>query len=300
VGILVVVALVLSSLQHFSYGSSQQRITITLCWFISNDLAEWLGAKSLRYMSFIDQEMSKYLPCMDHTRITELFQRYGNDDLILFDLSEIVDQCQRKKLHIIYDKWDHPWQSLLQPNLGEFEGPALIITFEETVLSMEEICILHLNPPWKLRGQTLSYGLGLLSCYLLCDLPLIVSDGFLYLFDPLGLVLNTSLNPGHFIPSRSPSEKMYYLRGKNFLGRFQDQFLPLSIIKTLSWGSSDSTIICMPSKSTPTKDVVESGDQRIKWLFNKFKDHGFVVLLVFMSVEHVLLSTRETGLSFPC
>jgi sacsin len=59
-------------------------------------------------MSFIDQEMSKDLPCMDHTRITELFQRYGNDDLILFDLSEIADQCQAKKLHIIYDKWDHP------------------------------------------------------------------------------------------------------------------------------------------------------------------------------------------------
>ena len=45
---------------------------------------------------------------MDHTRITELFHRYGNDDLILFDSSEIEDQCQANKLHIIYDKWDHP------------------------------------------------------------------------------------------------------------------------------------------------------------------------------------------------
>lgn len=274
--------------QHFVHSS------------ISNDLAERLGAKSLRYMSFIDQEMTKDLPCMDHTRITELLQRYGNDDLLLFDLLEIADQCQAKKLHIIYDKREHPRQSLLQPNLGEFQGPALIIAFEGTVLSMEEICILHLNPPWKLRGQTLSYGSGLLSCYRLCDLPFIVSDGFLYLFDPLGLVLNTSLNRGDSIPSRSASAKMYSLRGTDLPGRFQDQFLPLSVSKTLSWGSSASTIIRMPLKSNSAEDSVQSGDQRIKHLFNKFKDHGSAVLLFLKSVEQVSLSTWETGESFPC
>lgn len=69
-------------------------------------------------MSFIDQEMSKDFPSMDHTRITELFQKYGNDDLILFDLLEIADGCQENKLNIIYDGWDHPWQYLLQPNIG--------------------------------------------------------------------------------------------------------------------------------------------------------------------------------------
>lgn len=85
---------------------------------ISNDLAERLGAKSLRNMSFMDQEVTKDIPCMDHTRIAELLKRYGDDNLLLFDLLEIADRCEAKKLHVVYDKRDHPKQSLLQPNLG--------------------------------------------------------------------------------------------------------------------------------------------------------------------------------------
>ncbi|KAH9323717.1 hypothetical protein KI387_018356, partial [Taxus chinensis] len=176
---------------------------------IANDLAERLGAKSLRNMSFIDQEMTKDLPCMDHIRITEVLKRYGNDGLLLFDLLEIADQCKARRLHVVYDKRDHPRQSLLQSSLGEFQGPALTVILEGAVLSMEEICILQLHPPWKLRGQALNYGSGLLSCYQLCDISFIVSGGFIYLFDPFGLVLSTSLNRGDSLPSELASSRMY-------------------------------------------------------------------------------------------
>eukprot|EP01018_Ginkgo_biloba_P011710 Gb_03748 [translate_table: standard] len=266
---------------------------------ISNDLAERLGAKSLRYLSFIDQEMTKDLPCMDHTRIMELLKRYGNDDHLLFDLLEIADRCKARKLHVVYDKREHPRQSLLQPNLGEFQGPSLTVAFEGTVLSMEEICILQLHPPWKLRGHTLNYGSGLLSCYQLCDISFIVSDGFLYLFDPLGLVLSTSLNRGDSLNSNFSGAKMYSLQGTDLPERFQDQFRPLSVNETLSWASSGSTIIRMPLMSRLTNDSTKEGIKRLEHIFHKFKARASASLLFLKSVEQVCLSTWEEGASSP-
>jgi hypothetical protein len=89
---------------------------------------------------------------------------------------------------------------------GEFQGPALVAILEGVSLSREEVCSLQLLPPWKLRGDTLNYGLGLLSCYFVCDLLSIVSGGNFYMFDPRGLVLA--------LPSASaPAAKMFPLIG---------------------------------------------------------------------------------------
>lgn len=85
---------------------------------ISNDLAERLGVKSIRCLSLVDEDMTKDLPCMDFARISELLACYGSNDFLLFDLLELADCCKAKKLHLYFDKRDHPRQSLLQHNLG--------------------------------------------------------------------------------------------------------------------------------------------------------------------------------------
>jgi sacsin len=85
---------------------------------ISNDLANRLGIQSLRCLSLVDEEMTKDLSCMDYARINELLALYGNNDFLLFDLLELADCCKAKKLHLIFDKREHPRQSLLQHNLG--------------------------------------------------------------------------------------------------------------------------------------------------------------------------------------
>ncbi|KAG6500435.1 hypothetical protein ZIOFF_040280 [Zingiber officinale] len=59
---------------------------------------------------------------------------------------------------------------------------------------MEEVCSLHLPPPWKVQGSALYYGLGMISGYFLCDLMTIVSGGYFYIFDPLGLALSAHSN----------------------------------------------------------------------------------------------------------
>lgn len=84
---------------------------------ISNDLASRLGVQSIRCLSLVDEEMTKDLPCMDYAKISDLLKLYGNDYLF-FDLLELADCCRAKKLRLIFDKREHPRQSLLQHNLG--------------------------------------------------------------------------------------------------------------------------------------------------------------------------------------
>lgn len=89
---------------------------------------------------------------------------------------------------------------------GEFQGPALVAILEGVSLSREELSNLQFLPPWRLRGDTLHYGLGLLSCFHICDLPSVVSGGCLYMFDPRGLAFTVP-------SSSSAAAKMFSLTG---------------------------------------------------------------------------------------
>ncbi|KAJ0094050.1 hypothetical protein Patl1_16358 [Pistacia atlantica] len=258
---------------------------------ISNDLADRLGVKSIRCLSLVDDEMTKDLPCMDFARINELLAWYGNNDFLLFDLLELADCCKAKKLHLIFDKREHPRQSLLQHNLGEFQGPALVAILEGASLSREEVSSLQLLPPWRLRGDILNYGLGLLSCYFICDFLSIVSGGYFYMFDPRGLALAAS-------SSHNPAAKVFSLLGNNLTERFCDQFKAMLIGENMS--SLDSTVIRMPLSSECLKDGVEMGFTRVKQIIDRFLEHGSRALIFLKSVLQVSLSTWEEGSLKPC
>eukprot|EP00257_Ricinus_communis_P020409 XP_015579634.1 sacsin isoform X1 [Ricinus communis] len=260
---------------------------------ISNDLANRLGVKSLRCVSLVDEDMTKDLPCMDRAKINELLALYGNSDFLLFDLLELADCCKAKKLHLIFDKREHPRQSLLQQNLGEFQGPALVAILEGVSLNREDVSSLQLLPPWRLRGNTLNYGLGLLSCYFICDLLSVISGGYFYMFDPCGLALGVP-------SSHTPAAKMFSLIGTNLTERFSDQFNPMLIGEKKSWLSQDSTIIRMPLSSECLKNGLELGLKRVKQIFDRFMEHGSRTLIFLKSVLQVSLSTWDGGGTQPC
>jgi len=88
---------------------------------IGNDLANRLGVRSLRGSSLLDDELMRNLPCIEYAKISELLALYGESDFLLFDLIELADYCNAKKVHLIYDKREHPKQSLLQQSLGMVE-----------------------------------------------------------------------------------------------------------------------------------------------------------------------------------
>ncbi|KAL8139892.1 hypothetical protein V2J09_005913 [Rumex salicifolius] len=255
---------------------------------ISNELATRLGVQSLRCMSLVDEEMTKDLPCMDYARIDELLTHYMSTDFLLFDLLELADSCGTMKIHIIFDNRHHPQQSLLQHNLGDFQGPSLVAIFEDANLSREEISSLQLLPPWRLRGETINYGLGLLSCYVLCDLLSILSGGYYHIFDPRGLVLSSS-------SSRSPAAKVFCLSGTNLVERFHDQFSPMFVGQDTRYDLSNSTVVRIPLSSEHVKEGPQAGLNKIKQLYGSFMEHGSRVLLFLKSVLQVSLSTWEEG-----
>lgn len=250
---------------------------------ISHDLANRLGIQSLRSISLVSEEMTKDLPCMDYAKICDLLELYGSKDFLLFDLIELADCCKAKKLHIILDKRKHPCQSLLQQNLGDFQGPALVAVLEGASLSREEISSLQFLPPWGLRGDMLNYGLGLMSCYSITDLPSVVSGGYLYMFDPRGMA---------FAPpsSHSPAAKMFTLTGTNLTERFRDQFSPMFVGQKVPW-STDSTVIRMPISSKFIDDGTESGWTGVRLILENFIKHASRTLVFLKSVSEVSLST---------
>ena len=101
---------------------------------IGNDLANRLGVRSLRGSSLLDNELMTDLPCMEYAKISELLALYGESDFLLFDLIELADHCNAKKVHLIYDKRDHPKQSLLQQSLGMIEIFSLVSYFTDIFL----------------------------------------------------------------------------------------------------------------------------------------------------------------------
>ncbi|KAG4170211.1 hypothetical protein ERO13_A12G134051v2 [Gossypium hirsutum] len=260
---------------------------------INNDLANRLGVKSLRCLSLVSEDMTKDLPCMEFARISELLSLYGNNEFLLFDLLELADCCKAKNLHLIFDKREHPRQSLLQHNLVEFQGPALVAILEGASLNREEISGLQLIPPWRLRANTLNYGLGLLSCYFICDLLSIISGGYFYMFDPRGVALSAS-------SSQAPAAKMFSLIGTSLSERFRDQFIPMLIDQKMPWSSSDSTIIRMPLSPECLKDGLELGLNRVNKIIDRFLEQASRILISLKSVLQVSFSTWEEGSTQLC
>ncbi|KAF3681217.1 hypothetical protein FXO38_01851 [Capsicum annuum] len=159
----------------------------------------------------------------------------------------------------------------------DFQGPALVVILEGANLSRDEVAGLQFLPPWGLRGDTMNYGLGLLSCFSISDFVSVVSDGFLYMFDPKGLALAM---PSH----RAPAAKMFSLRGTNLTERFRDQFSPLLIDQNVPWSLSNSTVIRMPFSLECMKDGLEFGLKKISMMLDKFLNNASATILFLKSV----------------
>jgi hypothetical protein len=95
---------------------------------------------------------------------------------VLYDVLEVADCCGATGVTVTLDERCHGTQSLLQPNLGAFQGPALCIHLAGVTLTSEEISqLLGASAPFKIRGNVCRYGNGLINMFAVTDLPLLVS-----------------------------------------------------------------------------------------------------------------------------
>lgn len=103
-------------------------------------------------------------------------------------------------------------------------------------MSREEISSLQFLPPWGLRGDMLNYGLGLMSCYSITDVPSIVSGGYLYMFDPRGMAFALPSN-------HSPAAKMFTLTGIGIFHFCFASFMKLHLIRLLFFFPSNKVTL---------------------------------------------------------
>jgi sacsin len=260
---------------------------------VQNEVAEKLGARSLRYLFLVDQEMTSDVPCpgLGLTRMV-------NDDrkLVLFDLLEVADVAGARRVEVLVDGREHPRQSLLQPNLAPFQGPAIVVRMDGPPLTVPELSALFAPPPAKLRGRSCSYGSGLLSCFGVTDLPFIASGGLLYMFDLHGEILTASLN-GSTGRRQVPTGKAYSLDGTDLVTRFSDQLLPLGLTANsypgLQVTPMEGTVIRLPLRGASEENP--GGLAGVREALDFFREHLASSLLFLRAVEEVAVKVHVPG-----
>eukprot|EP00897_Mesotaenium_endlicherianum_P007203 jgi/Mesen1/6510/ME000332S05518 len=276
------------------------------------DLAERLGARSLRHLMSFDQEMTNNLQCLPAGTIAKLLDIWQDRDHLLFDLLEVAEDVGAKRMEVVYDQRHHSTQSLLDSNLSQFQGPSLTVMLDGATLSTNEICLLLQPASAKLRGTACHYGNGLLGAYHFTDVPFIVSASGLHLFDPLGKTLGPSsatggtASTGPAAGGRSsgrgvPVGKAYKLEGSatgtDLPQQFLDQFEPFNVglTKTCAW--TRGTIVRLPLRTPWQAQRIEicsrvaSVEDEVLAVLEILREHAAPTLLHLSSVELILIST---------
>ncbi len=213
---------------------------------VAAEIATALGAQSLRYHHQVENQTSERLPCPPASLVKQLLTVQADPAfLALSDILEIADAVGCHDVSIHLDARTHPSQSLLQPGLSAFQGPALCIKLGGVALSSDELCRIQ-SPPsnYRLRSTTCSFGCGLLVSYMVTDVIQVVSGDSFYIFDPstTHLAMDTSTGdletsgggksrPGSGASSSSTTTttatghaKQYRHAGTDLPRRFADQF----------------------------------------------------------------------------
>ncbi|EFJ44918.1 hypothetical protein VOLCADRAFT_118510 [Volvox carteri f. nagariensis] len=225
--------------------------------------AEALGVRSLRYAHEVEAQLTAALPCPSPGELRERLglaaaqasEGRGVADpsgasaagasageaaaaTFLFELLEVADALGLRGVRLVLDVRQHPAQSLLQPALAAFQGPALCVVLPEVVLSTEEVAGLlcsRAQPP-SIRGRVAAYSAGLQSAFLVSEILQVVSGDTTYMFDPSGIYLGSGTGStagsggggGGAGRGRggalSPRAKQYKHASSDLLSTFADQF----------------------------------------------------------------------------
>jgi len=163
-------------------------------------------------------------------------------------------------------------------------------------MNREEVCSLQLPPPWKLRGNMLNYGLGLLSSYFVCDTLTILSGGYFYIFDPLGLT-------GGATSTATSSARYFSLLGAEldhsiYSPCFQDGWTGLD-----AWGPSRTsrTINRRPGRLIDPGRVPWSSWSSPIWgtyIYHIYNIYIYTIVITIHTLHHIYIHTHTHTLIY--
>ncbi|XP_028408299.1 LOW QUALITY PROTEIN: sacsin-like [Dendronephthya gigantea] len=155
--------------------------------------------------------------------IASILVRYPDGGQILKELIQNADDAGATEVKFLYDDKTHGTQSLLTPELGKFQGPALYC-YNDAVFSDHDFKNIN-----KLAGATKveelekigRFGLGFNAVYHLTDVPSFVSREYFVLFDP-----NINHIENHIPDKSRPGIRIDLSSNPRPLSVFEDQFQP--------------------------------------------------------------------------
>ena len=236
-------------------------------------LAERLGARSLRYMLLLEEKITDTLPCPAAAQVARALGEAGGGEgggeaHLLLDLLEVADVLGAKAAHFCIDRRRHRAQSLLSPALAPLQAEALCLWLPGVAVTREQLVLLQQPPSDRslsVAGRTPRFGNRLLAMYQVSDVPAVASGEHLYLFDPTGAHLASSLaqadgmagtdggggggGGGGAARRGQPVGRAYPMVHDELPRRFPDQFEPLRLFGWRPGAPMDGTLLRLPLRS---------------------------------------------------
>ena len=201
---------------HFVHKSVPKEVTDKLC--IPSETQRMLTGDEFGIESFGQTEPLT-------TRLKAILDGYTDGLAILKENVQNADDAGATEVKVIYDMRENGnhRNSLLDPNMASWQGPAIWI-YNDAVFKDEDFDnIIKLNGATKMEKQDKigAFGLGFNAVYNMTDVPIILSQDTLVMFDPhlkyLGRAIDDKSKPGLRINMK---------RNKKLRRKYPDQFAP--------------------------------------------------------------------------
>lgn len=274
---------------------------------ISHDIAEKLGVRSFRRILLAESADSMNMSLSgaaeafgQHealtTRLRHILEMYADGPAVLFELVQNAEDAGASNVTFLLDKSHYGTSSLLSPELGDWQGPALYC-FNDSVFSSQDLyAVSRIGQESKLEKPFAigRFGLGFNCVYHFTDIPTFVSGENIVMFDPHACNL-PGISPTH------PGLRIKFA-GRKILEQFPDQFSPFQHFGCDLQHPFPGTLFRFAlrtanaaSRSQIKKEVCTPSD--VLSLFSSFSEVVTATLLFLRNVKTISLFVKEGATS---
>ena len=233
------------------------------------------------------------------SRLKEAIQDYEFDIDVFKELIQNADDAHATEVKFVIDWRQHPCDTLLEPEMKPWQGPALI-AYNNAVFTANDfknICELAGGSKKSDPTKIGRFGIGFCSVYHLTDVPSFISSNYFTVFDPHTSYLGDRVSAGE------PGMQIDLTEDFNDLDEFKDQFAPYC--KMFGFKMEEvynGTLFRFPFRNGSTagrskiSNVIHD-QQRVEELCNSLKESAPELLLFLQHVKEVSLYEIEVNSS---
>ena len=253
---------------------------------ISNEMAYKLGVSPFSERvappseDFWCEESGQQVSVTD--RLRSILEAYSGNINVLKEMLQNADDARATEMKVVFDWREHPTQTLLNTELKDWQGPAILFYNNSTFSDKDFRNIVKIDGATKAEdGTTIGrYGLGFCTVYHFTDVPSFVSRNYVHIFDP----------QKRYLRRWKGGCKIDFCNGEyaRYIGIYRDQFAPFKGIfdcDIMNHHSFNGTLFRLPIRSSDISSDVS---------LNRF-EHSDIIHLqesFVREAEHLLFFTQ--------